>query len=307
MTIGPEHEAPRAGGEGAGDAVTVAFADDAASLCGVARVGLAVHEGARVASGLGVLFADGQPVAVRAEGGVTPDGEDWSAVEAAGVHTEVLEPLRAWRVTFTDEEGRNGFDLRLRAVSEPASLGADVPAGKLGGMEGYDQLVEVEGTLIVDGAERPFRGRGQRGHSWGAPDWDKLSMARTIGVWLSDATGVSITAVRPAKASSHADEAIHAVLLAPADESSSEAVATVVDDPRLSTTYDGEGRQRSAGLELYVHDDDNHALRVAGEVACGTSLDLGRLTLDTAFFTWRMEGRTGVGRYDVLRRANGAA
>jgi hypothetical protein len=37
-------------------------------------------------------------------------------------------------------------------------------------------------------------------------------------------------------------------------------------------------------------------------VACGTSLDLGRLHLDCAFFSWRMEGRAGVGRYDVLRR-----
>jgi hypothetical protein len=38
-------------------------------------------------------------------------------------------------------------------------------------------------------------------------------------------------------------------------------------------------------------------------VACGTSLELGRLRLDCAFFDWRMEGRVGVGRYDVLRRA----
>jgi hypothetical protein len=42
---------------------------------------------------------------------------------------------------------------------------------------------------------------------------------------------------------------------------------------------------------------------VAGEVACGTSLELGRLHLDCAFFHWRTDGRAGVGRYDVLRRA----
>jgi hypothetical protein len=45
---------------------------------------------------------------------------------------------------------------------------------------------------------------------------------------------------------------------------------------------------------------------------CGTSLELqapaaGRsgLRLDTAFFTWRMDGERGVGRYDVLRRGEG--
>ena len=31
--------------------------------------------------------------------------------------------------------------------------------------------------------------------------------------------------------------------------------------------------------------------------------DLGDVRLDTAFFAWRMEGREGVGRYDVMRRA----
>ena len=72
--------------------------------------------------------------------------------------------------------------------------------------------------------------------------------------------------------------------------------------PRLSTTFDGEGRQRRAGLELY-EDPDGYPHRGAGEVVCGTSLDLGRLRLDCAFFTWHLEGRTGLGRYDVLRRA----
>ena len=74
-----------------------------------------------------------------------------------------------------------------------------------------------------------------------------------------------------------------------------------VEDPRLSTGYDGEQRQRRAGLELWL-DEESHARRAAGEVVCGTSLDLGRLRLDCAFLRWHMEGREGVGRYDILRR-----
>jgi hypothetical protein len=73
-------------------------------------------------------------------------------------------------------------------------------------------------------------------------------------------------------------------------------------DPRVSTVYDADGRQRTAGLELYL-DEDGFPRRAAGEVMCGTTLDLGRLRLDCAFFRWRMEGRTGFGRYDLLRRA----
>jgi hypothetical protein len=69
----------------------------------------------------------------------------------------------------------------------------------------------------------------------------------------------------------------------------------------LSTTYDADGRQRHAGAELWV-DDDGPPRRLAGHVLCGTTLDLGRLRLDCAFFRWHMDGREGVGRYDVLRR-----
>ena len=41
----------------------------------------------------------------------------------------------------------------------------------------------------------------------------------------------------------------------------------------------------------------------AGEVVCGSTFELGALRLDTAFFRFRMEGREGAGRYDLLRRA----
>jgi hypothetical protein len=306
LTVTVDFETPRTLAEGQSDAVTVAFSDPEADVCGVARIGRAMSDGEVVTSGLALLFAGGQPVSVRAEGGVPAgEGVGWGEAEAAGVWTEVVDPLRAWRIHYDDEDGQHAFLLDLEAVSAPAQLDADVPAGKLGGMEGYDQLVSVTGTVTVGGVERTFAGRGQRGHSWGAPDWDKLTMARTLGVWLEGDVGVTLTAVRPAKAASHADEAIHAVLLGH-DGETGEAVSMVVADPRISTTYDSEGRQRHAGLELYETDEAPYARRAAGEVACGTTLDLGRLQLDCSFFTWRMEGRSGVGRYDVLRRVDAA-
>ena len=95
-------------------------------------------------------------------------------------------------------------------------------------------------------------------------------------------------------------EAVAASILERGEDGEPRAVDVV--DPRLSTAYDGEGRQLRAGLELWV-DEDGWPRRAAGEITCGTSLDLGRLRLDCAFFRWRMEGREGFGRYDVLRRA----
>ncbi len=90
------------------------------------------------------------------------------------------------------------------------------------------------------GAAGAMRGLGQRGHSWGNPDWEKIALTRAVGAWFEDGTGALVQSVRPAKADNHADEAIWAAML--------DAERTLsVEDPRLSTTTDEAGRQIRAG------------------------------------------------------------
>jgi hypothetical protein len=295
VTVGPEHEAPRTDGGEFSDAVKVAFGDPAAELYGVARLGLA--EGA--ASGLALLFWRGEPVAVSAEGGVEIDApSSWDEVSAAGLDTSVVEPLRFWRLHFAGEDA--SLDLELEATGPVAELDPSHPVARMGGMAGYEQPVRVRGEAVVGSNRLSVDGLGQRGHSWGAPDWDRIELARTVSAWLGDDLAVSLTAVRPAGKRDHAAEAVAASILERGQDGEPRALDVV--DARLSTTYDGEGRQRRAGLELWI-DEDGWPRRAAGEIACGTSLALGRLRLDCAFFRWHMEGREGFGRYDVLRRA----
>lgn len=304
MSITAADEEPRAGTHtDFSDAVTYAFGDLDAQLFGVARVGLSPgDDGARQASGLAVLFGGSEPVAVRAAGGLPPGpGAGWEVVEAAGVATVTLTPLQAWDVSFTGDDGDSGFRLRFEALSPPAELGADSPAGRAGGMCGYEQLCRVTGVATVRGRAHAVSCLGQRGHAWGAPDWKRMALARTVSAWIAEDLALTVTAIRPAKASSHADEALSAALFTALDEAST-VTAVTVDEARLSTTTDADGRQRRAGIEIFL-DEEDPGHRAAGEVLCGTSLDLGRLRLDCAFFVWRMEGRTGVGRYDVLRHA----
>ena len=71
---------------------------------------------------------------------------------------------------------------------------------------------------------------------------------------------------------------------------------------RLSTTTDEADRQVRAGMELYLDKDAEFPYRGAGEVLTGSTLELGALRMDVAFFRWHIEGRTGVGRYDIMRR-----
>ena len=124
-----------------------------------------------------------------------------------------------------------------------------------------------------------------------------IELARTVSAWMSADRAVTLTAIRPAKAKHHDEEAVAGFLI-----EGGEPLAIV--DPRLSTTYDGELRQRRAGLELWMSDEGGYARRAAGHVVCGTTVDLGDLRLQSAFFAWRMEGREGTGRYDVLRRVS---
>lgn len=287
--IGPEHERVRpAAGAGFGDAVTFAFGDPEHELYGSARLGLVPGEPA-LASGLGVLFHGGEVAGIDAVGGIELDQPDWTHVEAGDVSATILEPLRAWEVEYDGEEA--GFALRFDAISGPAEL-----APGEGIVQGYEQICHVQGTARHGDRRWQIDCLGQRGHQWGAPDWERLELARTVAAWLEDGTGIALASLRPAGAAGHDAEVVSASLI--------EGVNPVaIADPRLSTTLDGAGRQLRAGMELWVTDDADFPHRIAGEALCGTTLELGRLRLDCAFFQWRMDGHEGVGRYDILRRA----
>ena len=74
-----------------------------------------------------------------------------------------------------------------------------------------------------------------------------------------------------------------------------------VEDARISTVYDAEGRQRSAGLELWLPGEE-FPRRVSGTVAAGSSLELEGLSVHAAVFRWRMEEREGLGAYELMVR-----
>jgi hypothetical protein len=277
-----ELEAPRPLRDpGDTDAVTFSWADAEAGLYGLARVAAgAGSDGAASSSALAIAFAGREPLGAIAEAGASPPEELVVATEA---------PLERWTVRAS---GELTFELTFEALTPPAEYGGRQAVVKAGGMEGYEQLCRVRGTM----GERRVRAVGQRGHSWGNPDWDKIALTRAVGAWFDDGTGSVLASVRPVKASSHADEGIWAAVL-----DSERALS--VEEPRLSTTTDEAGRQIRAGLELWVDKDDDYPTRGVGEVLTGSTLELGALRLDVAFFAWHIEGRTAVGRYDIIRRA----
>jgi hypothetical protein len=283
--IGPADEGAReAAAEGFADAVTFAFGDAEHGLYGVGRLGVA---GGR-ASALAVAFAGRVPLGAIADGDLELTGADWADRSAGGLRTTVDQPLERWTVAWEAESC--GYDLVFTAISAPVDLDG-------GGMTGYLQLCRVTGSVRGPNGLIAVDGLGERRHEWGVADWKDLELVRTVSVWFGEEHGgVSVSSLRPAGAHGHDEELVAGTLVDAGDP-------VEIDDPRLSSTYDADGHQRRAGLELWVGEEDAYPHRLAGEVICGSSLDLGALRLDLAFMHWHGEGARGFGRYDVLRRA----
>ena len=289
--IAPEQESSRPQtGDGFSDVVAFAFGDEAQELYGMARIELAPT--ANVAA---TLFFQGELVTGASRSDVAVQQPDWESIEVAGVRFETLEPLRHWRLGFSGRDGE--FELEFRAVGEALRFAAGASAG----LEGYEQLCRAEGEATVRGRQRTVQALGQRGHRWGRVNWKKVDRLTAVSAWLGEDRAIALETTLPRGARGHDSGVIAAMLL---DEGADESVgAHSVAEPRLSTTYDADGRALRAGIELWLDEEDELPRRAAGEALCATTLQLGERRLECAFFAWRMEGREGVGRYEVLEAA----
>jgi len=162
------------------------------------------------------------------------------------------------------------------------------PAVDLGGATG--RLCRVRGRAA--GAE--VECLGTAGETTEPPPWSELDAFRTVSAVFDEEHAVLAVARRPRGSLGHGQELVTSHLLA-----AGEAIA--VEKARLSTVYDGEGRQRSARLELWLPGED-FPRRASGTVRAGLSLSLESLRVNAAVFAWDMEGREGFGAYEITVR-----
>jgi len=127
-----------------------------------------------------------------------------------------------------------------------------------------------------------------------APSWEELDALRSISALVDERHAVLVLARRPRGAVGHGDEAVTASLL-------EDDALLPVENARISTVYDGGGRQRSAGLELWVPGED-YPRRGSGLLIAGSSLELDGLHVHAAVFRWRLDGREGIGAYELMVR-----
>jgi hypothetical protein len=126
------------------------------------------------------------------------------------------------------------------------------------------------------------------------PSWDELDALRSISALVDEQHALVALARRPRGAVGHGEEEVTACLV-------EEDSLLEVENARISTVYDGGGRQRSAGLELWLPGED-YPRRGSGLVIAGSSLDLDGLQVHVAVFRWRLDGREGIGAYELMLR-----
>lgn len=118
---------------------------------------------------------------------------------------------------------------------------------------------------------------------------------RSIGVVFSDGGLLALSAVRPVGAGGHGDEVVTTVLCDP------DGAPVEVSETLLSTEYGEDGVQRRATLELWADGGEEQLLRGAGTLISAARVRRGELDADLAFFRWSVEGREGLGHYEVVR------
>ena len=170
-------------------------------------------------------------------------------------------------------------ELAFQPFSAAAELGgASARVARVEGRVG-DRLVECLGTV---------------GETRQPPAWAELDAVRVVSAVFDEGHALLLAARRPRGAVGHGQELVTAHLL-------SRGELLAVEDARLSTVYDGQGRQRSVGLELWLPGED-FPRRASGSVRAGLSLGLEGLRVDAGVVAWRMEGRDGAGSYEITGR-----
>lgn len=118
---------------------------------------------------------------------------------------------------------------------------------------------------------------------------------RSIGIVFADGGLLALTSTLPERAEGHGEEEVAAVLCDP------DGAPVQFEEALLSTEYGEDGVQRRASLELWPDVEDMRPVRGAGTLISSVRVRREGLDSEIAFFRWALEGREGLGTYEVAR------
>lgn len=118
---------------------------------------------------------------------------------------------------------------------------------------------------------------------------------RSIGIVFPDGGLLALTSNLQQGGAAHGDEEVTAVLC------DSDAAPLTFEEALLSTEYGEDGVQRRATLELWPDVEEMRPVRGAGSLISSVKVRHHELDSQIAFFRWSVEGREGLGTYEVAR------
>ena len=171
------------------------------------------------------------------------------------------------------------LDLEVEPTSEPVDLGSlRVRLCHVRG-EAAGRKVDCLGTLADTSVP---------------PRWEELDAVRTVSALVDDEHALLMLARAPAPSARARAGARDGRAARPGQLHEGRGRPPVHG-------LDGDGRQRSAGLELWLPGEE-YPRRGSGMVVAGSSLALEGLEVHAAVFRWRLDGREGIGAYELMAR-----
>jgi hypothetical protein len=120
-------------------------------------------------------------------------------------------------------------------------------------------------------------------------------LRRSIGIVFADGGLLTLSGSATADGAGHGEEPVLAALCDP------DAAPVVFEEALLSTEYGEDGVQRRATLELWLDTEDGRPLRGAGTLINSIVATADGIETRIAFFRWAVEGREGLGHYEIAR------
>lgn len=241
-------------------------------------------------------------IVVRAVAFGNPDGSVWGAGLDAGAPALVAaagaEPVAvtlAWNADGPEWDlSAERIALTVAPISEPAPPAVDdepsppaAAAAQEPAWSGRQELCRVTGT--VNGAEIDCVGVRTE-LTQVRPE--ELGSIRGFSAWVSAEEAVTLLSLRSRSDAHHERDLVAATMFEPDRWMSSH-------DPRLSTTYDGDGNPTRATLELWITQGERELPRRAAGEAAGPAVTVAgdAVTLLVAPLRCHSRGSDGAGVY----------
>jgi len=120
-------------------------------------------------------------------------------------------------------------------------------------------------------------------------------LRRSIGIVFDDGGLLALSGERVPGAGEHGEERLATVLCDP------DGASTEISETLLSTEYGPDGVQRRATLELWTDGEGGQPLRGGGTLIGASEVRRPGAVAKVAFFRWALEGREGLGHYELVR------